>query len=225
LGASTLREKVFLVVEADPRLQDLLQSVLRPEGWRPLVASSAAEALARLDGGGEAPEVAIVDLAVPDADGASLIGRLAGRWPELPIVVLTSPTTGEHVIEALRRGARGYLFKDDLARGLGWALDEAAAGGAPMSRAVTRLLLEQLRTEPEAKVRNANGVSLTDGERRVVEQLARGLSYEEVGSVLEISANTVRSYIRTLYEKLCVSSKTEAVLTAMQLGLIDMSVA
>jgi DNA-binding NarL/FixJ family response regulator len=131
---------------------------------------------------------------------------------------LTLCTEEGRTLEAIRGGARGYLFKDDLGRGLEPALNEAFAGGAPMSRPVARLLLEELQRQlpPASELRPA----LTDRERQVIEQLARGLSYEQVALVLEISTNTVRSYVRTIYDKLCVSSKTEAVLAAVRLGII-----
>jgi DNA-binding NarL/FixJ family response regulator len=212
-------DKPLLVVEDDPRLRDLLGSVLCPPGWRPVLTGTGAEALQRL-AAGCAPAVAVVDLGLPDMDGVQLIQRLAETRPSLPIVVLTVCTEERRILEAIRAGARGYLFKEDLGRGLAAALDEALAGGAPMSRAVARLVLQQVRRDPEPPASAADRPVLTDRERQVVEQLARGLTYDQVGSVLDISANTVRSYVRAIYEKLCVCSKTEAVLAALRLGLI-----
>src|SRR5205807_48428 len=100
----------------------------------------------------------------------------------------------------------------DLGRGLEAALTEALAGGAPMSRAVARLVLAQLRRNGGPAALPTDSPALTERERQVVEQLARGLAYDQVAVVMSISANTVRTHVRAIYEKLSVCSKTEAVL-------------
>ena len=92
-----------------------------------------------------------------------------------------------------------------------------------MSPAVARFVLDQLRGPEAPRAARAPAPILTERERQVVGQLARGLSYNQVASVLDISANTVRTYVRGIYEKLCVCSKTEAVLAALRLGLISSS--
>jgi len=218
-GPPSAELRHLLVVEDDARLRTLLETSLNPAGWLTIGACSGAEAMARLSE--VAPLVALVDLGLPDISGVELIRRIAAASPDLPIIVLTVCTEEAQILEAFRAGARGYLFKEDLGRHLVSALDEALAGGAPMSRPVARLVLEQLR-EAEATERPSAPPlpALTDRERQVVEQLARGLSYELVGTVLGISTNTVRTYIRTIYEKLCVCSRTEAVVVALRLGLV-----
>jgi DNA-binding NarL/FixJ family response regulator len=208
----------LLVVEDDQRVRGLLGSVLCPAGFEPVLASSGAEALNSLHAEPDI-QVALVDLGLPDLDGVQLIERISAAYPALPMVVLTVCTEKRRILDAFRAGARGYLFKEDLARLLAPALEEALAGGAPMSRAVARLVLAQVHDDVPAAPTASRPV-VTERERQVIEQLARGLSYSQVGSVLDISANTVRSYIRTIYEKLAVSSKTEAVLVALRLGIL-----
>lgn len=215
-----IEERPFLLVEDDPELCRLIGSVLRPPGWLPVITVSGAEALAQLDAGVE-PSVVVVDLGLPDMDGVTLIQRMTTLRPGLPILVLTVCVDERRILEALRAGARGYLFKEDLSRGLGTALGEVLAGGAPMSRAVARLVLDQLRPQQEREPGVApSPAALTKQECRVLEEFARGLSYEQVAGILDISANTVRTYVRLIYDKLCVCSKTEAVLVALRLGLI-----
>lgn len=213
----------FLLVEDDARVRGLVATALCPAGWDAVLAIDGAGALARLRDEANLAAV-LVDLGLPDMDGVELIGRIAAAQPALPIVVLTVCTEERKILEALRAGACGYLFKEDLTRLLGPALDEALAGGAPMSRAVARLVLTQLRDEPSAAAPRAPSPAsrpvVTERERQVIEQLARGLSYDQVAGVLDISSNTVRSYIRAIYEKLSVSSKTEAVLVALRLGIV-----
>jgi DNA-binding NarL/FixJ family response regulator len=213
----------LLVVEDDHRLLELLDRSLRPPGWQPVLATTGAEALAHLRAD-DAIAVGLVDLGLPDVDGIALVKHLATAYPALPVVILTVCTDARRILEAFRAGARGYLFKEDLATMLAPALDEALAGGAPMSRAVARVLLAQVRGDgrpvPVAPPGEPSP-DLTTRERQVIEQLARGLSYDDVARILVISPNTVRSHVRAIYEKLAVSSKTEAVLAALRLGLVS----
>lgn len=210
----------LLVVEDDPRLRDLLGTVLCPVGWDPVLAATGGEALASLRDDNDI-QVALVNLGLPDVDGVELIARMSAAHPLVPTIVLTVCTEERKILDAFRAGARGYLFKEDLTRVLAPALAEALAGGAPMSRAVARLVLAQIRDTAEPAAPAASTPVVTERERQVIEQLARGLSYAQVGAVLDISPNTVRSYIRTIYEKLAVCSKTEAVLEALRLGILD----
>ena len=209
----------FLVVEDDDRLRNLIGSVLCPRGWRALLVASGAEALAHFDERKERPLVALVDLGLPDMDGAELIQKMGAARPEVAVVVLTIRSDEQRLLGAIQAGARGFLFKDDLRRGLGPMLAEAATGGSPLSRAVARLILDKMRRDEPARD-SMQRPALTERERQVVEQMARGYSYDQVATVLDIPPNTVRTHVRTLYEKLAVCTKTEAVLTAMRLGLV-----
>lgn len=212
----------LLVVEDDSTLRSYLGSVC-PAGWHATLVGFAKDALraVRNRSAGDF-DVALVDLGLPDLDGVELIQAIAAERPTLPIVVLSICTAERRMLEAFRAGARGYVFKDDLGRGLAPVLEQALAGGAPMSRAVARLVLDQLRApEPVPSSGPEPHPMLTDREQQVIEQLAHGLSYAQVGAALDISPNTVRSYIRTIYEKLCVTSKTEAVMAALRMGLLN----
>lgn len=209
----------FLVVEDDDRLRNLIGSVLCPRGWRALLVASGAEALAHFDERKERPLVALVDLGLPDMDGAELIKKMGAARPEVAVVVLTICSDEQRLLGAIQAGARGFLFKDDLRRGLGPMLAEAATGGSPLSRAVARLILDKMRRDEPARA-SMQRPALTERERQVVEQMARGYSYDQVATVLDIPPNTVRTHVRTLYEKLAVCTTTEAVLTAMRLGLV-----
>jgi DNA-binding NarL/FixJ family response regulator len=163
------------------------------------------------------PHVAIVDLSLPDGDGIDLIAALSRQQPDLSILVLTIASAEIRILAALRAGARGYLFKEDVAR-LRRSVDEVLAGESPMSPGVARLVLLQLRGQTSAIPGIEPRGTLTARELEVVDRLRRGDSYEEVGLSLGVSTNTVRTYIRSVYEKLEVSSKTEAVLEALRRG-------
>lgn len=208
-----------LVVEDDARLGRALAELLLAHRWHALITATAGAAL---EAQRATPATAVLlDLGLPDRDGIQLLEELKRTWPKLPVVVLTAVTTDSRILAAVRAGANGYLFKEDVGTGVIAALEEATAGGAPMSRAVACLVLSQLRASESVPAAGAvPAAPLTSREVEIVEQLARGLTYAQVGLVLGISANTVRSYIRAIYQKLAVGSRTEAVLVALRLGLV-----
>jgi DNA-binding NarL/FixJ family response regulator len=165
------------------------------------------------------PVCAIVDLGLPDGDGIELVRALRTLRAELPILVLTIEDGRDRVLDALGAGASGYVTKDRVVVELHDAIEAARSGGTPLSARVATHVVDALRaTSPPAPPRVA--VLLTESERRVLHELARGLTYDDIGVVLEISINTVRSRVRSLYEKLDVVSRTEAIVLAARLGLI-----
>ncbi len=205
-----------LVVEDDREFRDSLSTLLRAR-FDGRCVGTAAEAFELLSD--FAPEVCLVDLGLPDLDGEELIRELQARNSQVPIVVLTVATSGARILGALRAGAVGYLLKEDLDQVV-VAIHEALAGGAPMSRQVARVVLSELKgPSPETARAKASAV-LTARETEVVDALARGLTYDNIASALSISANTVRHHVRSIYHKLAVASKTEAVLEALRLGVI-----
>lgn len=164
-------------------------------------------------------DAACIDLGLPDMDGVELISMLSARWPELPTIVLTVATQDARILAAIRAGACGYLFKEDAGARLVSAIDDALAGGAPMSRGVAKLVLQRARSADDGAI--ATHLSeLSQRERDVLALLAQGQSYEEVAGALGLSINTVRTHIRSLYVKLAVTSKGDAVLAATRLGIL-----
>lgn len=167
-------------------------------------------------------DVLILDLSTPDADAVDYVRRVhSSLQPGLPIVALGSPTDDERFIAVIRAGALGCLYKEDATQRLPSAVEDVVAGGRPMSRGMGALFLEHVRRESPPSSRRIESVSvLTERERTVLSQLARGLLYEDIGRALGVSVNTVRSFVRTIYAKLEVNSRTEAVLVGIKLGLI-----
>jgi DNA-binding NarL/FixJ family response regulator len=161
--------------------------------------------------------LALVDLGLPDLDGVQLVAAMRNHVPPMPILVLTIEDARDRVLAALSAGASGYLLKDRLATELVSAIDAALDGESPLSPRAARHVVASLRGSLPAP---AIEVQLTASERRVLEALARGFTYDQVGIMLDISVNTVRSRVRALYDKLDVASRTEAVVVAAQRGLI-----
>lgn len=205
-----------LVIDDDDAFLDDLERVLADQVTLS-TARSAREARAVL-ARGAAPDVALVDLILPDGDGVDLVAELARAWPDVPAVVITAHRADERVLAAFRAGARGYVYKEDVGGRIGQIIEEARQGGAPMSASVARRVIALVAQLPAAPARRE---VLTAREVQVVEQLASGATYEQVANTLGTSINTVRAHVREIYRKLSVGTRTEAVLAAIQLGLLE----
>ncbi len=208
--------KTVLFVEDDELFLSAIRLVL-PSSLAIQTAISAAQARAIT----VPPDVVFVDLGLPDGDGVALIGELCARWPTTPIVVLTITQSDARILAAFRAGARGYVFKEDAARHLSRAIQEALDGGAPMSTSVARTVLRIVSGLPALTVAPDQPEVLTQQELNVVRALADGCSYLQAATALGVSVNTLRSHVRNVYRKLCVGTRTEAVMTALQLGLLE----
>ena len=180
----------------------------------------------------------VFDLELRDGSSLPLIPLAVERG--MNVLVLTIWDDDERVYNALAAGAGGYLLKGDASSGrVAEALDVLVDGGAPISPTIARRLLDDLRLRPPTRIaperRAGEGArevspanpgkkpepapvpdvsSLTSREREIIELFAKGATYEEVASLLTMSVNTVRHHVRSMYRKLHVSSKTEAVTLA-----------
>lgn len=204
-----------LCVDDDPRVLDVVEGVVSARGLRALRCATVAAACRAISAG---TALAVVDLWLPDGSGTEVLRALSRKRPSAPAVVLTVDDRPAQVIDALRLGARGYVLKDELHGRLGPVIDAARAGDLTLSPGPAQALVGQLAAR---EVCASSGVSLTHAERAVLEGLARGFSYEQCALVEGVSVNTVRTHVRAAYRKLDVSTKTEAVLTAIRLGLIS----
>jgi DNA-binding NarL/FixJ family response regulator len=216
-----------LYIEDDERLHAIVPRVVEDRGLAWTCAASAAEGLALATE--LQPDLVLTDLGLPDLDGVDLIEQLVERLPGTPVVVLTVASSEARVVAALAAGACGYVLKEDLGKRLPSALVEVLEGGVPMSPAAARAVLAHVRCTaggavvrpPSPRAPGPPGAAvLSPRERDVVEQLGRGLTYEQVATVLGVSINTVRAHVRAVYEKLGATSKTEAVMLALRRGLV-----
>jgi two-component system, NarL family, response regulator LiaR len=154
-------------------------------------------------------DVVVLDLGLPDGDGIDVLRQLKGKMPDAQWLVLTVYEDDLHLFQALEAGAVGYILKDQaLQEGLVAAIDEALAGGAPMSLSIARRVIERFR---QPKQKNAHLPELTRRENEVLQQLARGYSAKKVADILGISHGTVRCHQKSIYRKLHVNSVVAAV--------------
>ena len=163
------------------------------------------------------PNVVLLDVHLPGMSGTDAVPRFRERWPQSLVLMLTVFAEDQTVFTSLCRGASGYLLKKTPPARLLDAITEAAGGGAPMSPEIAHNVIRMFR---EFHPRQSVDATLTPIELRLLQLLAEGFSYQGAGERLHVSINTIRTYIRTIYEKLHVHSKSEAVSKALKAGLI-----
>jgi len=163
------------------------------------------------------PDVILLDIHLPGMLGSAGVARLCELYPRAVVLMLTVYDEQDQVFESICNGASGYLLKKTPPAKLIDAIRDAHAGGSPMSPEIARQVVTLFqRTAPTARPDQA----LTPQELRLVRLLADGHSYQAAARELVVSVNTVRNYIRSIYDKLHVHSKSEAVSKAIRTGLI-----
>lgn len=178
-------------------------------------AGSGAEALALVEK--LRPDVILMDLVMPDMDGASTTRLIRERHPNIQVVVLTSFPEEELVTRALQAGAISYLLKNASADELANAIRKAHAGRATLAPEAAQALIRSTTQPPRL------GHDLTEREREVLALMSRGLSNVEIAERLIISHSTVKFHVSNILSKLQATSRTEAVALAIEHGLIHPS--
>jgi two-component system, NarL family, nitrate/nitrite response regulator NarL len=215
---TTRRTRIFLV-DDHPVVCEALTRAFEVAGDFEVVgtAASAADALVRI--GDARPDIAIVDLQLPDRDGTDLIAALRAAQPELRVVVVSGFEDEYRVAEALRAGAHGYLLKaapiDQIVAGV----RVAAAGGAPLTPTLTEGVLRSMRRSSGDK-RSAIDV-LTAREIQVLRLFASGRSTREVAASLGISPKTVETHRVRIYDKLGAKGIVDLTRIAVRSGLVE----
>lgn len=188
-----------------------------------IVVSEAATLAEGLLAATPAPDLALVDLGLPDGSGVQLIEALLRRVPACVCVVVTVFDDDGHLFPALRAGAQGYLLKDQPPLQLAETLRGIVAGQPPLSPSIARRLLGHFRALPAAGPALAvpeGGEALTARETDVLRLVAKGYTLPQTADALSLSRHTVSGYLKDVYRKLAVSSRAEATIEAARRGLI-----
>lgn len=156
------------------------------------------------------PEVVLMDINLGEnaTDGIECVRALKTLLPNVLVVMLTVFEDTEKIFRALSAGATGYLLKRQRPEELLAAIREVVAGGAPMSTSIARKVVKSFQSAPP---RGMESAELSHRELEVLQALAEGLTYKQIADQINVSIHTVRNYIRRVYEKLHVRSRTEAV--------------
>jgi DNA-binding NarL/FixJ family response regulator len=208
--------KKALIVEDESGMQSWLLVSLQEAfpGIDCRCAENTAQALACI--GSESFDLALIDLGLPDDSGLTVLEALR-PYPVLSIVV-TIFDDDEHLFPALRAGAQGYLLKDLPREEFIAHMRNIAQGEPPLSPAISRRLLAYFEIPAPPKLET----NLTEREREVLILVSKGLILSQVGRMLGISRHTTAGHVKSIYRKLKISSRVEAVVEASRLGLIDL---
>ena len=197
------------LVEDDPEIRaNLAHRVGRSPAVRLLRSYSDAEsALADLPR--HPPDVVLMDINLPGMKGVECVRQLKATMPAVQFLMLTVYEDSDSLFNSLKAGASGYLLKRTASARLLEAIRDVHAGGSPMTPQLARRVVQFFAHPADGTPSSLAG--LTPGEKEFLNQLAKGYAYKEIADRMNISIDTVRSYVRTVYEKLHVHSRTDAV--------------
>ena len=215
---STFRPIRVALVEDKRLLREGLGAILGHSAGLSCVGAWASleQALPALDD--TECDVLLLDIGLPGMSGIDGVRVVKERFPGVAVLMLTVYDDEEKVFEALRRGADGYLLKKTPPEKIIEAVRQARDGGAPLSPEVARRMVEHFQSLPATPRAES---PLTPQETALLRRLAEGHSYKAAADALAISINTVRDHVRSIYEKLHVHSKSEAVGKALRAKLIE----
>jgi len=202
------------IVEDNDKLRATLAKVIsRTEGLRFVSDyANAEDALADLPR--VKPAIVLMDINLPGMNGVECVRKLKALLPKTQVMMLTVYEDTENIFKALAAGANGYMLKRTPIKELIEAIRELQRGGSPMTTHIARLVVQSFQ-KPAAPA--SSGGELSDlSEQQVLDLLAQGLIYKEIADKLNIGYETVHTYIRRIYEKLQVRTRTEAVAKFLQ---------
>ena len=165
------------------------------------------------------PDVTVLDIRLPDFDGIEALKRIISANPQVRVVMLTSYDTQDDVIRAIEAGARGYLLKGSSSREVIHAIRTAHSGGSSIDPSVATKLLSHMSGGAQIEDRARE---ITPREMEILQHIARGFTNLQIGAELSIAEGTVKTHVTHIFEKLGASDRTEAVVRAAQIGLLDL---
>lgn len=219
-AAAAAPPKRIIIVEDDERLRLYAMSALAAASDLAIVGDAAnlADGLPLVE---RQPDLALLDLGLPDGSGVQMIETIRAHVPQCRVLVFTVFEDRASVLGTLKAGADGYILKDTSADLLLAHVRATLAGETPISARAASHLLTLVRDEPLADSAAApDAPHLSPRERELLEYLARGLSRKEAARIMNLSPHTVAEYVQGIYRKLQVKSRGEAVFEAIQAKLI-----
>lgn len=214
-GATQHQVSVFLLDDHEV-VRRGVKDLLEAEGDITVVgeASTAAQALARVPA--LRPDVAVLDVRLPDGDGVSVCRDLRSMMPDLGCLMLTSFADDDALYDAIIAGAAGYVLKQIKGQDLIDAVRTVAAGGSLLDAKATARVMQRLRDEAAAREREDPYAALTDQERRILELIGEGLTNRQIGERIFLAEKTVKNYVSSLLAKLGLERRTQAAILATE---------
>lgn len=214
-----------VLVEDNQATRSFLESCIQGHPQLRLAASFGTLAPARAWFVEQGADLLLVDLGLPDGSGLDLMRDVRQRWPQCDMLVVSMFGDEDNVLASIEAGAVGYVHKDDEAADIAETLLAVKRGASPISPMIARHLLRRMQPAPAplpvASEAPSAPVVLSRREQEVLEFIARGFSYAEIARQQGITVHTVQTYIKKLYGKLAVHSRSEAVFEANRLGLLS----
>lgn len=197
------------LVEDDAGVRKALVQLVESESgfWCVAACGSGQEAIRTIPHAGA--DVVVMDIKMPGMDGIECTRQLKRLLPGLPVLMLTVYNESDLIFEALRAGAGGFLLKRAATAELVQGIKDVLEGGAPMTAHVARRVVDVFR-QPTGQPKGFE--DLTNRERAILDQLARGFANKEIADQMGISVTTVRTHLRHIYAKLHVCSRTQALM-------------
>jgi RNA polymerase sigma factor (sigma-70 family) len=196
------------IVEDSDKLRETLTRVLNRANGFSCVSQYANAEDALKDLPQIKPDVVLMDINLPGMNGVECVRQLKKIAPEIQVMMLTVYEDTENIFDALAAGANGYMLKRTAGKELLEAIEEVKRGGSPMTTHIARKVVQSFQRTAAAEAQTEN---LSEREQQVLDLLSQGLMYKEIAEKLGISYETVHTYIRRIYEKLQVRTRTEAV--------------
>jgi DNA-binding NarL/FixJ family response regulator len=217
------------VLEDESHVRKMFEAAIAADPSLQLAFSAQTVAQAKALAQTHAAQVYLVDLGLPDADGREFIRWITETQPGASAMVVTVFGDDEHIVSSFAAGAVGYLLKDAPESEIAQHIAELVSGGSPISPSVARRLLQHFKTQSAPAATETSPAplqpepmehALSAREHEVLRLIEKGLTYEEISQVLGITWHTVTGYLRRVYRKLEVKSRSEAVFEARQRGLL-----
>ena len=209
----------ILVVDDHPVVREGISAMLQHEPDFRIVgeASNGREAIDRareLE-----PDVVLMDLRMPEIDGVEAISRIKAEKPETKFIILTTYSDDEYIFKGIAAGARAYLLKDAPREELFRAIRTVSHGESLIQPVVASKVLDRL---VELSQKTASPEALSEREIEVLKLMAKGVSNKDIADQLSITQSTVKTHITSIFQKLDVTTRTEAVTTALKKGIIQL---
>lgn len=212
------------LVEDDINFQNALEQTIKAVSDITLLAVAGTRELGLQMLDQLQADVLLVDLGLPDGSGIDVIRAAHVKWPACNIMVSTTFGDEMHVMQSLEAGAAGYLLKDSTPKNMLNEIRSLHGGGSPISPLIARQILTRFRHDEKAAVEVAKPEDTTPAlsarEQEVLEYTTRGYTSREIAELMAVSHHTVLTYVRRIYKKLEVNSKTEAIYEARNKGLL-----